>query len=228
MKKVISVYLKSICEESTNALNEKAVEVAYSTLTKAGVVAVPTDTIYGIAGLAQNNDVIDRIYRIKDRDKAKPIAICVSEIDEFYKWSKVTVPHSLLTDLLPGPVTVVFERSPALNNRLNPGTKLVGIRIPNNEFIRTVCRLCNSPLALSSANISSETSCISVEEFQHLWPSLDAVFDGGILKETDPNRLGSTVINLSVSGFYKIIREGCAFSNVKHILENKYSLKEMT
>jgi tRNA A37 threonylcarbamoyladenosine synthetase subunit TsaC/SUA5/YrdC len=64
---------------------EQAVEMAVDSLRKGSVIAVPTDTIYGIAGLAQNNEAIDRIYNIKNRVCTKPIAISVGEIDDLYK-----------------------------------------------------------------------------------------------------------------------------------------------
>jgi len=83
-----------------------------------------------------------------------------------YRWSLVNVSHDLLCELLPGPVTVVFERSPSLNPGLNPGTTLVGIRVPDSGFIRDVTRACKGPLALTSANISNAPSAVSIEVSQ--------------------------------------------------------------
>lgn len=79
------------------------------------------------------------------------------------RWGKVTVSEALLRELLPGPVTVVFERLVALNPELNPGTTLVGIRVPDHGFVREVSRLCGEPLALTSANVSSHESTLSVQ-----------------------------------------------------------------
>ncbi|KAG7245729.1 hypothetical protein CRUP_004873, partial [Coryphaenoides rupestris] len=86
------------------------------------VVAVPTDTIYGLACLAQHRLAIKTVYDIKGRNGQKPLAICVGEIQDIYKYCKVKVKAELLTDLLPGPVTLVFERSEVLNKDLNPFT----------------------------------------------------------------------------------------------------------
>ncbi|XP_061770979.1 yrdC domain-containing protein, mitochondrial isoform X2 [Nerophis ophidion] len=87
------------------------------------VVAVPTDTIYGLACLAQNTGAVRKIYDIKSRNEQKPLAICVGEIQDIYKYCKVKVKEELLADLLPGPVTLVFERSEILNKELNPFTR---------------------------------------------------------------------------------------------------------
>ncbi|XP_055065558.2 threonylcarbamoyl-AMP synthase [Misgurnus anguillicaudatus] len=202
-------------------------EVLQSTVTalKSGlVVAVPTDTIYGLACMAQNSEAIRRVYDIKGRNGDKPLAICVGDVQDIYRFCKVSVKEELLTDLLPGPVTLVLERSAALNTDLNPFTKLIGVRIPDHSFMRRLCQMCGEPLALTSANISSHTSTVTVHEFQDLWPSLAAVVDGGPVG--DKSRLGSTVVDLSVCGRYRIIRPGCALSATIKILEGKYGLLE--
>ncbi|KAM6995429.1 threonylcarbamoyl-AMP synthase [Tautogolabrus adspersus] len=188
------------------------------------VVAVPTDTIYGLACLAQNSEAIRKTYDVKGRNGHKPLAICVGEIEDIYKYCKVTVKTALLGDLLPGPVTLVFERSDVLNTDLNPFTSLVGVRIPDHAFMRRLCQMCGEPLALTSANISSHTSTVAVHEFQELWPKLAVVVDGGPIG--GESRLGSTVVDLSVLNKYRIIRPGCALSSTVDVLEHKYGLSE--
>ncbi|XP_024917100.1 threonylcarbamoyl-AMP synthase isoform X2 [Cynoglossus semilaevis] len=188
------------------------------------VVAVPTDTIYGLACLAQNSEAVKKIYDIKGRNGQKPLAICVGEIHDIYRYCKVNVTEALLSDLLPGPVTLVFERSEVLNKDLNPFTSLVGVRIPDHAFIRRLCQMSEQPLALTSANISSHTSTVEVNEFKELWPKLAVVVDGGPIG--DQCRLGSTVVDLSVLGKYKIIRPGCARSSTVDVLEHKHGLSE--
>lgn len=192
---------------------------AVSVIRRCGVIAVPTDTIYGIACDANNRDSINELYDIKQRDPLKPVAISVGDIDDVYKWCNVTVSRDVLESLLPGQVTLVFNRLPALNPSLNPGNPLIGVRIPNSNFIREVCRRCQTPLALTSANISSTPSCLSIEEFRDLWPQIDRVYDGGSLLQFDPNRLGSTVIDLSIQGSFSIIRTGCAFHLVLEVMK---------
>ncbi|KAE8624286.1 hypothetical protein XENTR_v10005898 [Xenopus tropicalis] len=93
-------------------------------LQQGGVIAVPTDTIYGIACLAQNSQSISNIYNVKGRNGTKPLAICVGNVDDIYRYCQVRVPDQLLRDLLPGPVTLVMERSDRLNKELNPFTSV--------------------------------------------------------------------------------------------------------
>ena len=72
-----------------------------------------------------------------------------------FRWGKVTVSQEVLQDLLPGPVTLVFERTDQLNPELNPTTRLVGIRIPDHYFVQQLSLRCEEPLALTSANVST-------------------------------------------------------------------------
>ncbi|KAL8579578.1 hypothetical protein ACOMHN_025531 [Nucella lapillus] len=214
-------------EEEEQALNE-AVQTAVSILRKGSVVAVPTDTIYGIAGLAQNNEAVRRIYNIKNRSWTKPVAISVGYIEDVYRWSKVVVPRKVLEDLLPGPVTVVNERSPELNPELNPSTRLIGIRIPDHAFMQKLAQACEGPIALTSANKSAAQSTLTLDEFEYLWPQLDLLMDGGILNDTDKARLGSTVVDLSEVGKFRIIREGSAYKRTVDLLKNTHKMEEIT
>ncbi|NXY88188.1 YRDC protein, partial [Alcedo cyanopectus] len=188
----------------------EAVAAAAGSLRAGGLVAVPTDTVYGVACLAQDSGAVRSIYSLKGRCGRKPLAICLGDVDHIYRYCHVNVPHQLLQDLLPGPVTLVLKRSEELNKDLNPFTPLVGVRVPNHPFIRELARACSGPLALTSANISCQASTLTVSEFQDLWPQLSLVIDGGPIGDVQSPecRLGSTVVDLSVPGKFTIIRPG--------------------
>ncbi|EDV24538.1 uncharacterized protein TRIADDRAFT_25776, partial [Trichoplax adhaerens] len=213
-----------------------AVSAAKESLQAGNIIALPTDTIYGIAALAQLPNAVDKLYNTKGRRRDNPISICVGDVADLKRqvhlrpWCSVCVCDALLYDLLPGPVTLVFQRHPVLNPKLNPNTNLVGIRIPDFPFIREVARACDQPLALTSANKSLALSSLAIDEFQSLWDQLDVIFDGGRISQSgddQSSRLGSTVINLSVEGYFKIIRKGSAFENTVKLLVNKYGLIEL-
>ncbi|XP_015230309.1 PREDICTED: yrdC domain-containing protein, mitochondrial [Cyprinodon variegatus] len=210
--------------QETQTDNSEILSCTVKALKDGHVVAVPTDTIYGLACLAQNSEAVKKIYEIKERNGQKPLAICVGEIQEIYQYCKVKVKEELLRDLLPGPVTLVLERSEELNRNLNPFTSLVGVRIPDHPFMRSLCQMCEEPLALTSANISSQTSTLVVQEFEELWSKLAVVVDGGPIR--DQSRQGSTVVDLSVLGKYRVIRPGCALSATVDVLKHKYGLSD--
>ena len=79
------------------------------------------------------------------------------------RWAKTTISREILEELLPGQVTTVFERRDSLPPSLNPDTSLVGVRIPDNDFIRQLVRECGYPIALTSANVSDTRSTLAVE-----------------------------------------------------------------
>ncbi|KAK9514108.1 hypothetical protein VZT92_027597 [Zoarces viviparus] len=189
-----------------------------------GLVGVPTDTMYGLACLAQNSKAVSKIYDIKGGNGHNPLAICVGEIQDIYKYCKVKVKEELLGDLLPGPVTLVLERSEVLNKDLNPFTSLVGVRIPDYVFMRRLCQVCDEPLALTSANNGSHIIPLDAHEFRELDSKLALVVHGGPIE--NQSRLGSTVVDLSVHGKYRIIRPGLALSATVEVLEHKYGLSE--
>lgn len=204
----------------------EALRAAVAELRSGAVVAVPTDTLYGLACSASCSAALDAVYRLKGRSETKPLAVCLGRVVDVYRYCHVNVPEGLLRDLLPGPVTLVMERSEELNKDLNPFTPLVGIRIPDHDFMQDLAQMFGGPLALTSANLSSQPSSLNVEEFQDLWPQLSLVIDGGPIGDgkSPKCRLGSTVVDLSVPGKFRIIRAGCALENTTDVLQRKYGL----
>uniref|UniRef100_A0A2A4JIU2 Threonylcarbamoyl-AMP synthase n=1 Tax=Heliothis virescens TaxID=7102 RepID=A0A2A4JIU2_HELVI len=198
-------------------------------LGKGQVIAVPTDTIYGLACSANCPDAIKKLYAIKGRDAAKPVAICVSYISDVRKWGEADhLPDDLLHSLLPGPVTIVLEKTKYLDNPfLNPSATKIGIRIPDHDFVNRVTKIFDKPVALTSANFSNEPSTLSIKEFEHLFGHLGAVFDGGVLSQgLEQNRTGSTVVDLSQKGTYDVIRRGISYDRVVKIVES-FGLKSI-
>ncbi|XP_057954980.1 uncharacterized protein LOC131148989 isoform X2 [Malania oleifera] len=192
---------------------------------KAGkVIAVPTDTLYGFACDACSLGAVSRIYEIKGRKHTSPLAICVGDVSDINRFAVTDhLPHGLLDSLLPGPVTVVLRRgeSSILEKSLNPGLDSIGVRVPENNFIRIIARGSRSALALTSANLSGQPSSVCAKDFENLWEQCAYVFDGGVLPS---GKAGSTVVDLTQLGKYKILRPGACKETVA-ILE-KHSLME--
>ncbi|XP_054271164.1 threonylcarbamoyl-AMP synthase [Macrosteles quadrilineatus] len=214
-------------------LDNKAINTARRLLEQGEVIAVPTDTVFGLACDSSNTAAINKLYEIKGRDKSKPLAICVCAVSEVKKYSKTTyLPKGLLKSLLPGPVTVILERKPRLNPDLNPGITNVGIRVPGtiwHPFIDFVTSALGQPLALTSANLSNEPNCIHVEEFKSLWPKLGGVFDTSINMVDhgwNTAREGSTIVDLTEPGRYRIVRKGLGYDRAITKLK-KFFLEEV-
>ncbi|XP_032678216.1 yrdC domain-containing protein, mitochondrial isoform X2 [Odontomachus brunneus] len=199
----------------------RSVAIAATLLQQSKVIAMPTDTVYGFAASASDVEAIQRLYDIKKRVESKPLAICLSNVDEVTQWAVTNeLPPLLLEKLLPGPYTVILKRKPSLNPALNPGTDSVGIRVPNSKFIRSVAKIIG-PIALTSANVSKEPSSLHPDEFSTLWPELDGIFYAitNTMKKKDARRVGSTVVDLSQPGCYEIVRNGIAARIISGILK---------
>uniref|UniRef100_A0A2N9HVL5 Threonylcarbamoyl-AMP synthase n=1 Tax=Fagus sylvatica TaxID=28930 RepID=A0A2N9HVL5_FAGSY len=192
------------------------------------VIVVPTDTIYGFACDACSMEAVNRIYEIKGREHTRPLAICVGDVSDINRFAVTDhLPHGLLDSLLPGPVTVVLRRgeSSILEKSLNPGLDSIGIRVPDCNFIRVIARGSGSALALTSANLSGNPSSVCINDFENLWQHCAFVYDGGVLPS---GRAGSTIVNLTGLGKYKIIRPGSAKEETVAILERHSLLEEAT
>ncbi|KAH9548304.1 hypothetical protein CY35_11G081600 [Sphagnum magellanicum] len=192
---------------------------AIEALKSSQVIAVPTDTLYGLACDACSASAILQIYKIKARSSSTPLAVCVADVGDITRYSEIShLPTGLLEALLPGPVTLLLPRgeSSLLSTSLNPGFASIGIRIPDSGFIRGVCRAYGGALALTSANISSQLSTVRIEEFKELWPQCALVFDAGVLPA---GRLGSTIADLTVKGTFRIVRSGSALLETSKMLE---------
>lgn len=210
--------------------DEHSVEIAATQLRRGNVIALPTDTLYGLACDANNPDAIQRLYEIKERDEEKPVAVCIPNITQLRYYSLAShLPDRLLSSLLPGGVTIILFKSRHLNNPLlNNGIPKIGLRIPDCKFIQSVSVKFDAPIALTSANRSGERSTLNVHEFEELWGKLSSVFDGGRLGDEANDmeqRSGSTVIDLSQPDFFRIIRNGSAKKHTLNVMR-QYNIQE--
>lgn len=202
------------------------VKHAVTCLKRGEMLAVPTDTLYGLAACVTSSAGLERIYAAKQRASKKPLAICVADYEDIGRYCDIeSIPQDLLRDLLPGKVTLLLRRraDAPVAATLNPTMpSVLGIRIPDHQFLRAVCRQHGGALALTSANVSGGTSSLEIGEFSELWPDCAIVFDGGKLKAS---RSGSTIIDLTVVGEYDIHRAGDGLSEVIAKLEGRWGLK---
>jgi len=202
------------------------VDQCVSILKNNGVIAVPTDTIYGFAALVSSEQAVRRIYEIKGRSFTKPLAVSVGYVDDIFKWSKPTLTKSQLDtgDLLPGPVTLMFERDSSLPSYFNPDVTNVAIRIPNCQFMIELAQRLDQPIALTSANFSNDPSSLHINEFQSLWSKVDLIVDAGQLASND--RRGSTIVDLSKKDFFHVQRRGIEHERIERYLTERCHLQE--
>lgn len=158
-------------------------------LDRGGIVALPTDTVYGLVADGTNPVAIERLRTLKGRgDKPFAFLLSRSTLSRFL----VPVKERLLDYFLPGPLTVILKAKSGVFPAGTPDR--VGIRIPQHDFVLRLLNACERPLAATSANRSGQEPLTQVEDIQAAFPEVSLIVDGGRL-----GRVPSTVIDLTTS-----------------------------
>ena len=171
-----------------------------------GLVAVPTETVYGLAGNALDEAVVRRIYEVKGRPEIKPLSMMVPDESAMERWC-ADVPRAafaLARRFWPGPLTIVLRSGAAVPEITRAGGATVGLRCPDHPLTLALLRETGLPLAAPSANPSGAASPKSADEvLSYFDGAIDAVLDGGVCG------IGreSTIIDLSAPP-YRILRQG--------------------
>ncbi|HLX94163.1 MAG TPA: L-threonylcarbamoyladenylate synthase [Verrucomicrobiae bacterium] len=182
----------------TPALFQAAVKRAAELLQAGEVIALPTETVYGLAANALDETAVARIFQIKGRPANNPVIVHVSGIEMAKRcvnaWSVNA--DKLAKAFWPGPLTLVLPRAEAIPDVVTAGGATVGVRWPSHPIMQAVIRRCGFPLAAPSANLSSRVSPTNAEHVrQQLGDKIAVIVDGG------QSQVGieSTVLDLTVS-----------------------------
>jgi L-threonylcarbamoyladenylate synthase len=147
-----------------------------------GLVAVPTETVYGLCCDGFNDEAVRRLYDVKGRAPVKPISLLVSDIGHAGLFCKVLPPvaEKLAAAFWPGPLTIVVEKSPDLSDVVTAGLDTVGIRCPDNALALRLIRMSGKPLAAPSCNPSDDVSATDADmALRYFDGVIDCVIDGG-------------------------------------------------
>ena len=179
---------------------------------KGGVVAIPTETVYGLAANAYNNKAIKKIYSLKKRSSHNPLIIHFKNIEGIKKEAVINKNFlKLAKKFSPGPLTYILKKKKIskISKRANKGLNTIAVRIPNEKNIIKLLSILKYPLAAPSANKSKSLSPTKAKHVaEEFGKSVKMIIDGGVC------RIGieSTVIDLTSKP--KILREGGLSSNI--------------
>ncbi len=163
-----------------------SIDVAVAALLRGDLVAIPTETVYGLAADATSPLAVGRIYEVKGRPLTHPVIVHISGIEEIDRWAASVPPwaYSLAEEFWPGPLTLILPRVEGVGDWVTGGQETVGLRVPGHAIALEIIRESGLGLAAPSANrfgAVSPTSATAVLE--DLGPYLevgrDFIFDGG-------------------------------------------------
>jgi len=190
--------------EITPASSQDATRHALEILKAGGLVAFPTDTVYGVGALAFDGKAVESIYAAKDRPVEKAIPVLIGDPEDLEKVG-IHIPasaHQLAVRFWPGPLTILVPKRASLPESVS-ATSTVGVRVPDHEVARAILRAAG-PMAVTSANISGEASPVTAEEvYEQLGGRIDLIIDGG----KTPGGVPSTLVDCTTPEL-KVLREG--------------------
>ena len=177
-----------------------------SLLREGGVIAYPTDTLYGLGGDGFNPDAHHRVMILKGRDGAKPFLYIIDTVERLEKWR---VPLGPIADVIvkkfwPGPVSLIVKGTSELPGHVLDGNRNICLRLPDNNIARSIAGALNGLLIATSANLAGRApACCAREAMGYFRGEIDAVVDGGPSTRTVP----STVVDVTGDKAV-IVREG--------------------
>lgn len=187
------------------ARHPESIPRALAILRAGGLVAFPTDTVYGLGCLAFEQAAIESIYIAKDRPPEKAIPVLIADVNDLERVARdiPDLARRLASRFWPGPLTLVLPKRADLPAAVS-ATATVGVRVPAHDVARALLRAAG-PMAVTSANLSGRESPRTVSEVMaQLGGRIPLVLDGG---ET-PGGVPSTVVDVSSGAEPVILREG--------------------
>ena len=182
----------------------KAVEI----LKLGGVIAYPTETVYGLGANIFNELAIRRIFEIKGRLINKPISVAVSSFEMLESIACVSLENKrIIRKLLPGPITIILPKKEIVSSLLTGGTDFIGIRYPENKTAKEIIEKAGFPITATSANFSGEKEITEAKDI-----TLNVDF---IVKGKCKYKKSSTILDLVER---RILREGAGIEKVREIL----------
>ncbi len=183
-----------------------SIDRAVAILQRGGVIGIPTDTVYGIAANALDEEAVGRVFWLKSREDTSPIPVLIGEVDDLFRYGTDISDEAvaLAEAFWPGQLTIVVSKSDRIPYVVSGGLDTVGLRISDHPVPDRIISSLGAPITATSANVSGTESLVSAASvLEQLGASLDLVFDGGQLTPSRP----STVVD-TTSKPARILREG--------------------
>jgi tRNA threonylcarbamoyl adenosine modification protein (Sua5/YciO/YrdC/YwlC family) len=184
------------------------IDYIVSCLRKGDVVALPTDTFYGLAVDPVNLYAVEQIYQIKNRQKNKPLSLLIASLAQAYELARDTDPllDKLAERFWPGPLTIIVRAGGKLPLRVTANKGNVALRVPAAAIPRAVVERFGLPITATSANLQGASECSNADCVRgQLGDRIPLIIDGGSTGQAQP----TTIVDLTLGEErWKILREG--------------------
>lgn len=199
-------------------LKQSQLDEAVEILKNGGLIAFPTETVYGLGVVYDNKEAYDRLVAVKRRAPDKPFTLMLADPEDIQKIAKLNnISNALVNEFMPGQFTMVTIAQPGLPEWCVGQTGYVGVRVADYPLIQELIRRVGKPLLVPSANRSGEQPAFNADEVIRIFgDELDAVLEG---KST--SNIPSTVI-LVEEKYTHLSREGAVkFEDIKKVVERE-------
>ncbi len=177
-------------------ISEKDMEIASDIIRDGGIVAFPTETVYGLGANGLDENAVKKIFEAKGRPSDNPLILHVASIDDINPLVQEIpdIARVLINKFWPGPLTILLKRSKLVPDIITAGLDTVAIRMPKNDIALSLIKKSNTPIAAPSANLSGRPSPTSFSHVvEDMMGKIDMIIDGGVTGIG----LESTVLDLS-------------------------------
>ena len=184
-----------------NGSYREAIEV----LRASGIVALPTDTVYGLVAVAADSTAVERVYEAKARDPQQPMPIFIASVEQAELIAEVNdVARRLMQRFWPGALTIVLRKKPSYETRAAADGDTIGVRVPGDPLLRELASQLG-PLTGTSANIAGREECHTADEVQaQLGDTVDLIVDAPV----DATGRPSTIVDCTEPARVRVLREG--------------------
>ncbi|MEW6368487.1 MAG: L-threonylcarbamoyladenylate synthase [Acidobacteriota bacterium] len=173
--------------------DDRSIEAAVRVIRSAGIVAVPTDTFYGLAADPMNPVALERLVRLKGRDVSRGILILISDLNQITPYVDRLPVGFEGWGIWPGPVTLLLAARLGLPPLLTGGSRKIGVRLPEAAIVSRICRRLRHAITGTSANLSGDPPASDPSALGPIAGSTDLALDGGRLTAEQP----STIVDLT-------------------------------
>ena len=184
--------LIEVSATSVDTLNEAA-----AIIKNGGLVAFPTETVYGLGADGFNEEACRKLYEVKGRSRKKPLSLMVANRDMVDEIAEISpIAERLIEAFLPGPLTLILNKKSIVPDFVTAGSQTVGVRMPNNHITLALINAANCPIAAPSANPSNAPAPTTAQDvLKYFDGKIPLILDGGSCEIG----LSSTIVDLTAA-----------------------------